>query len=191
MPIDTAGSASNSEGGDGAASLSPHGWRIPAPTRPRRGSRDLVSVNVRRANDPLPTFRRWRRRLVASRRWFDPRSRHLKSESCRFWRWLDNSWFATFPRRRPAVALWVFVFACFGLALEVWTGPPQAPDYRPTEQDQWMQARMRDAVDRALRVIGHGVVVDSVIAGPGDDGALASYGPPSGLIWVDSEAVFS
>jgi hypothetical protein len=150
-----------------------------------------VSVNVRRAHDPLPTFRRWWRRAVPERRWRYLQWLKLKSGLRRFGRWLDTCWFAMFPRRHPAVALWVFVFVCFGLALEVWTGPPPAPEYRPTEQDKWMQARMQDAVDRALRVIGHGVVVDRVIAHPGDGWASASYHRIWDRIWVDSEEVFS
>ena len=150
-----------------------------------------MSTNVRRAQDPLPTFRRWWWLVVPNRRWVTVQWLKLKSGLRRFGPWLDNCWFAMFPRRHPAVALWIFVFVCFGLAIEVWKGPPPAHEYRPTEQDRWMQARMQDAVDRALRVIGHGVVVDHVNAQPRGGGFLASYHRSTNQVWVDSEAVFS
>ena len=83
------------------------------------------------------------------------------------------------------------MFCLLGAGLQISANLSNGPVYVPNERDVWMQARMQDAVDRALRVIGHGVVVDHVIAQPRGGGFLASYHRSTNQVWVDSEAVFS
>lgn len=112
---------------------------------------------------------------MPDRRWVDLQRRKLMSELRRFGPWLDKSWVAMFPRRHPAFALWIYVFVCVGLAARVWTGPPQGPDYHPTEQDLRVEWMAKVAVERALDLIGHGVRVDDVRVWPLEHFVLAQY----------------
>jgi len=80
-----------------------------------------------------------------------------------------------FPRRHPAIALWIFVFGCFGLAIEVWTGPPPEPEFVLTEDNRCVERAARTAVNRSLAVIGHGVEVSEVEVKPIGEYAAAQY----------------
>jgi len=80
-----------------------------------------------------------------------------------------------FPRRHPAIALWIFAFVCLGLAIEVWKGPPAAPGFVPTEDNRCVERAARTAVNRSLAVIGHGVKVSRVEVNPIRKYAAAVY----------------
>jgi len=85
----------------------------------------------------------------------------------------------------------MFVFVVLGFQIQVWEGPPEGPDYLPTEQDNWVQLRAQDAVSRVLRVIGHDVSVNRVHARPGGDFVLATYWARHSQITFNSEAIVS
>ncbi len=88
---------------------------------------------------------------------------------------LDESRLVALFRRQRAIALWIYLFVCLGLVLGVWTGPPKALEYRPSEQDLKIESMAKVAVRRALNVIGHGVRVADVRVRPLSHFALAQY----------------
>jgi hypothetical protein len=71
--------------------------------------------------------------------------------------------------------LWLFVLGFLAVQLHVWAGPPQGPDYRPTEQDLRIERMAKVAVERALDVIGHGARVEEVRVRPLSEWTLAQY----------------
>ena len=130
----------------------------------RSGSRspELVSANVKR--------------------------RRLPAKVKRFGRRLDMSWLVMFPRRRPAIALWILVFGFLAVQLQVWEGMPEGPEFVLTEGNRCVQQAARSAVRRSLAVVGHGVKVSRVDVGPVERWVAASYWQGSAVVRFSADS---
>ena len=133
--------------------------------REAAGSRDLLSAEVK--------------------------SRRLRARIRRLDRRVDESWAVNMVRRQPAIAAWCFLFVLVLLQFRVWEGLPEASGHIRTEQEKWLQGRTEDAVKQALRVIGNGVVIDSVEARSLDSYIAATYTYRTRKITVTLDHTFS
>jgi len=115
----------------------------------------------------------------------------LSEKVKRVGRRLDTSGPVEFHRRQPSIFLWLLVLGFLAVQLQVWNGPPEGPDYIPTEQDRWVEARAKPAVDRVLRVIGRDLWISQVVARPQEGMVLGSYVPGERLITFNSNAIMS
>lgn len=154
-----------SEGENGIGLVSPRTRRRPPNARGARQRKDLVSANVKRQRFAAKVKRLGQR--------------------------LDTSWPVEFHRRQPSIALWLLVLGFLAVQLQAWNGPPVGPDYVPTDQDRWVEIRAKDAVDRALRVIGRDLWIGQVLARPQEGRTLGSFRPTGRVITFNSEAIIS
>ena len=117
--------------------------------------------------------------------------RRVSEKIKRVGRRLDTSGPVEFHRRQPSIFLWLLVLGFFAVLVQAWNGPPEGPDYVPTERDRWIEVRAKDSVDRVLRVIGGDLCINGVIARPLEDRVLGTYHYGEGLITFNSEAILS
>ena len=98
----------------------------------------------------------------------------LSAKIQRFRKRLDEGRVSGFVRRRPAAAAWAGVFLMAAGLAQVW-GPSPRPEFVPDERQRCVEKMARGAVERSLKVIGHGVKVSSVTVSPMEWYKAASY----------------